>query len=341
MVFGTAGPTPSFSIRYMSKLTSSSSVAAGLGEEKPAWFLFGLLFFIEFATSQRIDEDDAAEVAPEEDVLNPPAPCPSKKNEPQNWVCPECGFSTGVRKDWVKIRRTHVVTWHADKKDYYNRHRIADLIPWDPNLCSWKCPLCNSGVPRTVSNKDVQYKMRLAHRDRCHPKARREQFLRARGNIANARRATIAKTSAGLARKMVDLKAGEQGEHECEILQLPYVGKGKAVRRFHNQLFCKKCKYLACSARLMSRVRCDASFGGGPSEGSWSPSCNSLLRNLAMVLLSKSQPSKSSRRFLRLTMWMSWPLQTTTWSPSRCLASRSNRLTFALSVVACLPAGSI
>ena len=216
------------------------------------------------SSSRCLDEVDLAD---RDDMPDPPPVTSARdKNQPQDWVCPECGFRTGLHKNWNKIRRNHVVTWHAEKKNFYNRHRVADLIPWDPDLCSWKCPLCASGVPKTVSDVDVHYRMRLAHRDRCHPRAKRQRFVRARGSSANARKATIAKTAAGLARRMVDLKAGEQGEHDCEILQLPHVGKGKAVRRFHNKLFCKKCKALASSVKKLSSVRCDASFKGGPKR---------------------------------------------------------------------------
>ena len=216
------------------------------------------------SSSRCLDEVDLAD---RDDMPDPPPVTSARdKNQPQDWVCPECGFRTGLHKNWSKIRRNHVVTWHAEKKNFYNRHRVADLIPWDPDLCSWKCPLCASGVPKTVSDVDMHYRMRLAHRDRCHPRAKRQRFVRARGSSANARKATIAKTAAGLARRMVDLKAGEQGEHDCEILQLPHVGKGKAVRRFHNKLFCKKCKALASSVKKLSSVRCDASFKGGPKR---------------------------------------------------------------------------
>ena len=146
------------------------------------------------------------------------------KNEAKEWICPECGFWTGVKTNWVWIRRQHVLTWHADKKDEYNFHRTPDLVPWNPDTCLWKCPLCPQGLSNKVSDKDLQRRMRIAHAKRCHPSANRKQFLCAgnKARQANARKATVVKTSAGIASKLVALKAGEQGDHDCEIMQLLY-----------------------------------------------------------------------------------------------------------------------
>lgn len=98
--------------------------------------------------------------------------------------------------------------------------------------------ILNQGVPKTVANKDTEYRMRRRHAQLQRPRAKSSRFLKKKG--ANFRKAAVAKTAAGNAKKLLDIKSGAAGQRECEILQLPALTKGKHVRRFVDQLFCKK-----------------------------------------------------------------------------------------------------
>ena len=93
-----------------------------------------------------------------------------------SWTCPECGYCTENRVDWVKRRRQHIVTWHPDKKDDWNLRNKPLLVPWTPD-CIWKCPLCNMGMPPNITDCDTSYRLRKEHAQQQHPTAKRSRFF--------------------------------------------------------------------------------------------------------------------------------------------------------------------
>ena len=165
------------------------------------------------------------------------------------------------------MKKDHIRSWHPEKASQLSLNpRLPKLIPYSKDKCNWKCPLCDLGTPNEVKNLDALRKMRLAHAKEVHPRAATKRFLIKRGSAKSAQRATSAKTSAGNAKKLLDLKCGKQGLHDCEILQLPYTGQGKKRRRFLNKIFCKKCTALSPSAEAMSKLPCEKASKGGPKR---------------------------------------------------------------------------
>ena len=181
-------------------------------------------------------------------------------------TCPICAFSTGVHHAWKDRKRNHIAKWHPEFKIELRlaKRSLPSMIKWSENTCCWKCPLCEQGVPKTVTNKDVEYKMRLQHAKTQHPKAKSTRFLRKKGT--NFLKARVAKTAAGNAKKLLDIKSGASGQHGCEISQVPSMTKGKKVGRSLNQLFCKKCKALAVSAAAIAKIPCEGNYKGGPKR---------------------------------------------------------------------------
>ena len=181
-------------------------------------------------------------------------------------TCPICAFSTGVHHAWKDRKRNHRAKWHPEFKIELRlaKRSLPSMIKWSENTCCWKCPLCEQGVPKTVTNKDVEYKMRLQHAKTQHPKAKSTRFLRKKGT--NFLKARAAKTAAGNAKKLLDIKSGASGQHGCEISQVPSMTKGKKVGRSLNQLFCKKCKALAVSAAAIAKIPCEGNYKGGPKR---------------------------------------------------------------------------
>ena len=97
-------------------------------------------------------------------------------NIASSWTCPECGYCTEHRVDWVKRRRQHILTWHPDKKDEWSLRVKPSLVPWTPE-CTWKCPLCNMGLPPNIADPDVSYRLRKEHALQKHPKANKTRFF--------------------------------------------------------------------------------------------------------------------------------------------------------------------
>eukprot|EP00438_Fugacium_kawagutii_P015484 Skav232945 [mRNA] locus=scaffold1860:17553:18860:- [translate_table: standard] len=185
----------------------------------------------------------------------------------RDWTCPICGFWTGIKKHWASLKKDHIRSWHPDMASQLSLNpRLPKLIPYCKDKCSWKCPLCEFGTPNDVTDLDTLRRMRLAHAKEVHPRAATKRFLLKRGSARNAQRATSAKTSAGNAKKLLDLKCGKQGPHDCEILQLPYTGQGKKRRLFVNKIFCKTCTALSHSAEAMSKLPCEKASKGGPKR---------------------------------------------------------------------------
>ena len=179
-----------------------------------------------------------------------------------SWTCPECGYCTENRVDWVKRRRQHIVTWHPDKKDDWNLRNKPLLVPWTPD-CTWKCPLCNMGMPPNITDCDTSYRLRKEHAQQQHPTAKRSRFFLPTPN--NSAKATLAKISAGVAQRLLDLKAGKQGDHDVIFLKFPpFKEKVKRLTVIHP--FCKKCSATAVSIAQIAKIPCNVSRRGGPGR---------------------------------------------------------------------------
>ena len=232
----------------------------------------------------------AANAAPPKIGLKPQASA-------KEWTCPECKFSTGCSKRWLEIRRNHIAKWHPELKNKYSLKRIPDFVPWNPELCSWKCPLCGDGMPKHITGMDAKRHARIAHAERKHPEADKRLFSLkgSKAQQGNCRKATVAKTSAGIAKKLLDLKTGEQGDHDCTILRMPCTGTAKKHRKFINVLMCKKCKSIAKSAQHIGRIRCDSHRVAGPKR----KQLLQRLRTFAETCSEASQERADTLTFLR------------------------------------------
>lgn len=81
----------------------------------------------------------------------------------------------------------------------------------------------------------------------------------------NSAKATLAKISAGVAQRLLDLKAGKQGDHDVIFLKFPpFKEKVKRLTVIHP--FCKKCSARAVSIAQIAKIPCNVSRRGGPGR---------------------------------------------------------------------------
>ena len=201
-----------------------------------------------------------------------------------SWTCPECGYHTGETPWWNKRKQSHINSWHPDMKATFGRPPKQALVEWN-STCVWKCPLCSLGMPPSYSG-DQRGKIRKEHGLTSHPTADQKIF-QINKSVAcrpNAVKASLAKISAGIAKRLVDIKAGKQGDHEVQFLPLPPNNdKRKKKRGFLNCIFCKKCRAIASSIKLIAKVRCDCRNRAGPKRAQ-------LLARLRDILAKKQLP---------------------------------------------------
>ena len=124
------------------------------------------------------------------------------------------------------------------------------VVPY-AQTCCWRCPIegCKLGLPNTEVNSDARWRARKGHAQDAHPDAPPELFALQHGATAGARRATIAKISAGVARRLQQLKAGEAGDHAVAFFKIPPLAASsrckRGTRRATTKVARATCKRLA------------------------------------------------------------------------------------------------
>lgn len=237
-----------------------------------------------------------------------PAVQPSGQRKARHdWTCPVCQWTTGgAGKYWTQKKQKHIEQWRPELQQQLKIGALPELVPWSADTCSWKCPLCVMGIPKEVTSADRAYRMRVAHAREAHPKAKRSRFRlpRSHAQQQNVQKATRAKVSAGIAQQMLRLKAGSQGEHQAEVVRMPYFGKQKN-RRSSTKLLRTRCKGLASNATQMAKLPCDNSGKGGPKRIGLLRRLQALADGLpsssddkehTLTLISKLQPDAASAR---------------------------------------------
>ncbi|CAE7220717.1 unnamed protein product [Symbiodinium sp. CCMP2592] len=212
------------------------------------------------------------EQAAVEEVPEPPEPVAPQgrkrcvKSARSGWKCPECGWKATGRL-WVQRKQAHVDNYHPDLKAELNLKTAAlCVVPYNQATCCWKCPVdgCDMGLPATEASEDARRLARLRHREETHPEAPKALFRLARDRAANARKATTAKLSAGVARRLHQVRAGKAGEHDVVFVKLPPTRgtkKGK-TRRAVTQVVCTRCKRLASTVVALGGFSCKAHTAG-------------------------------------------------------------------------------
>ena len=226
-----------------------------------------------------------------------PAPSSSiNRHKRRSWTCPICQWTTGVRTTWSQRKRSHILAWHADRLRHLDLARLPDLIQKDLGPCSWTCPLCDLGIPVSVSDADVHYRMRRKHAETMHPDAPRRSFLvRNRDRDRTKRQCRLAansKINFGVARRLHQVRQGQHGQHTVEFLRLPLteaqteVRSGNRVRRRTSLIpkaFCATCRRLAPSVPALGNLPCSSEGVGGPKRVA-------LLRRLRQISEDCGQP---------------------------------------------------
>ena len=120
--------------------------------------------------------------------------------------------------------------------------------------------------------------MRMEHREADHPKADSKMFL-LQGSNKGFSKATLAKNSAGVSKRLMALKAGGQGDHDVIFRKFPPTPGNTKVKKGHytTNAMCKKCAAIAHSLPGLKKMRCDVAGRGGPN------SCKLLVRIRAAI----------------------------------------------------------
>ena len=192
---------------------------------------------------------------------------PPKQGRPKrsSWACPDCKYTTGTCKTWIQRKRAHILAWHPDRLKAMNlKLRQDKLVPWSAK-CVWKCPLCNLGILPSVK-PSVRYSLRIEHHKIDHPDADARLF-RLRRSVANIKKATVAKVSAGVAKRLLEIKAGKQGDHQVVFLSIPCTGNETKKRNGLTRVACAKCTALAQSVAGLAAISCEGEKRAGPKRG--------------------------------------------------------------------------
>ena len=217
----------------------------------------------------------------EDAVEDPPRPAEARKGrglklraKHASWRCPECGWDTGRSRLWAQKKAAHIANLHPDIKQELNlRHAVIQMVPYSADTCCWRCPVpgCNLGLPLAESNTDARLRARRAHAARYHPDQPIQLFLLQTGTASGARKATVAKLSAGAARRIQQFKAGEAGDHDVICVRLPPTDKGAVNkhgkrRRALTKIICRKCKRVAQTPKEIAEHPCRLVVGGRRSS---------------------------------------------------------------------------
>lgn len=165
----------------------------------------------------------------------------------------------------MQRKRAHILAWHPDRLKAMNLVLRQDkLVPWSAK-CVWKCPLCHLGILPSVK-PSVRYSLRIEHHKTDHPDADAKLF-RLRRSVAGVKKATVAKLSAGVAKRLLDIKAGKQGDHQVIFLSIPCTGNETKKRNGVTRVACAKCTALAPSVAGLAAFSCVGEKRAGPKRG--------------------------------------------------------------------------
>ena len=220
-----------------------------------------------------LDEADTVEEAPEQ----PPRlqqgqrrrSGAAQRAKHASWTCSECGWSTGRTVYWPQKKAAHIANFHPDiKHELSLRLAVIQMVPYSADTCCWRCPVpgCNLGLPAIESTSDGRRLARLRHAETHHPDMPKDLFLLKVGTAAGARKATVAKLSAGVAKRIQRLKAGEAGDHDVVCVKNPSspnsaVSKTGKRRRALSKLICKRCKRVSADCKDMAAHPCKLVVG--------------------------------------------------------------------------------
>ena len=124
---------------------------------------------------------------------------------------------------------------------------------------AWKCSLCDQGILRDAALSDDQILVPGANTDLpIILRLRIVSSCLAKAGTRNAVRASQAKKAAAASRRILDLKAGKQGDHNVEAVCIPRFGQLKKRRHSQTVLFCRKCFCTAPSVAKISGILCVA-----------------------------------------------------------------------------------
>lgn len=185
----------------------------------------------------------------------------------KSWTCSSCGFCTGVTRFWSQRKCHHIKAWHPEERANFNLVKSKVFVEWTPD-CVWKCPHCNLGIPPHVPAK-ARSDARLQHGRNKHPDVDQKDFHAAPDPErvrANSKKATLAKIAAGVAKRLLEFKAGKQGDHDTVFLELPYTGKTRSYRNSARFIYCKKCTALAESTAAIANIKCNVKSRSGASR---------------------------------------------------------------------------
>ena len=85
--------------------------------------------------------------------------------------------------------------------------------------------------------------------------------------MANIKKATVAKVSAGVAKRLLEIKAGKQGDHQVVFLSIPCTGNETKKRNGLTRVACAKCTALAQSVAGLAAISCEGEKRAGPKRG--------------------------------------------------------------------------
>ncbi|CAE7337186.1 unnamed protein product [Symbiodinium natans] len=204
---------------------------------------------------------------------NAAEPAPTRRRTLSGWTCPECFWKTGKVKWWVQKKQRHIDNFHPDLKAELNlRTNRVCLVPFNPDTCVWRCPVegCGLGLPATEADSDARLRARRYHWATDHPDKPKALFLLAKGTKEGANKATTAKLSAGVAKRLHQLRAGEAGDHDVTFLKLPPAtsggktagGKKRKQRRAMTWVACRRCKRLANTVAGIGNKPCKPHTAG-------------------------------------------------------------------------------
>ena len=139
----------------------------------------------------------------------------------KSWTCPICHYCAGNVKFLLQKKAAHIKAWRPDKRSDLSSRKSKILVDWTPD-CAWKCPHCNLGVPAGANTKaatDAKTDMADTSTPITDQEAFKSSFSREH-MLQNVRKASFAKSSAGIASRLLAIKQKKQGDHDVVFLEL-------------------------------------------------------------------------------------------------------------------------
>ena len=216
------------------------------------------------------DGDEVLSQAISEPEADPPAPARVKYGKSgrfrlvRSWSCRLCNYKTPISAKWGSQKQLHIRAFHpAHRRALALNPRLPALqVPGPEDQVRWQCPCCPLALlSSTVASYDQAYAVRHAHRTEAHPQEPRELFVvkvpraKCQANVAKATRAVKA---AGVAKRLLQLKAATD-THDIRLVTLPWYTKhGKKARSTCSRALCVRCGAFAESIKRLEAIRCDA-----------------------------------------------------------------------------------